>query len=190
MKKIVFLDRDGVLNYDSGYVYEVKNYLLLDGIKQGLRRLKFNDFNFIILTSQSGIGRNLYKESDYQKFMDYLIEDLKTAGIAILGTYYCPHHAEYGVSEYKKDCDCRKPKPGLILQAERVLGPFDYKSSWAIGDKARDLEMAKNASSDIRTILLPKNFGTIDEEPFVICRAADFKADDFIQAVNIILNSD
>ena len=189
MKKIVFLDRDGTINRDKGYTYKIEEYELLPGVKKGLENLIDKKFHIVILTSQSGIGRGMYSEEDYKKFAEHLIADLKNSGIKILGMYYCPHHPEEGIGEYKKDCHCRKPKPGLILEAEKDQGPFDYSNSWAIGDTVRDLEMAKNTHSDIKTILLPKNYGTTDNKPIEKSDFPDFKAENFEKAVKVILEN-
>lgn len=189
MKKIVFLDRDGTLNYDLDYVYKIEDYYLLDGVIEGLQKLIANDFNIVILSSQSGIGRGLYGKSEYEKFTKYMLEDLSAHNIEISGVYYCPHHAEHGLDEYKKICNCRKPRPGLIYKAEKELGPFDYSHSWAVGDKVRDLAMAKNANEKINTIILPRNYSTQEAEPIIKTKFADWQADNFFQAVNIILNN-
>lgn len=185
-KKVIFLDRDGTLNLDKGYTYKVEDYLLLDGVKAGLKRLVDAGFGLIILTSQSGIGRGMYTESQYREFMEHLQADLASAGVTVLGAFHCSHHAEHGQGEYKIDCDCRKPKPGLMRQAEKVLGPFDYEQSWAIGDSVRDLEMAKNAHPKIKTILLPKNFATEHKKPLEESDYPDYSVNNFLEAVAII----
>lgn len=187
MKKIVFLDRDGTLNLDKGYTYKLKDYKLLEGVKKGLKKLVENGFDLIVLTSQSGIGRGMYNEEDYKKFTDHFVNDLKSDGVEVLGIYHCPHHSEYGRGKYKIDCDCRKPKPGLMCCAAGVNGPFDYENSWAVGDSVRDLEMAKNFHIQIKTILIPKNYGTKFVEPVEQSNFSDYQVDNFQEAVNIIL---
>ena len=189
MKRIIFLDRDGTLNRDDDYAHKVEDYELLSGVKDGLKRLQNAGYDFIILTSQSGIGRGMYTEADYSNFNSILINDLKDGGINILSTYFCPHHVEYGLGKYKVDCVCRKPKPGLLMQAEKDYGPFDYKSSWSIGDSARDIQMAKNVSSDINGIIIPKNYGTKSVKPLDHSTKVDFMAKNFLEAVEIILNN-
>lgn len=185
---MIFLDRDGTLNRDKGYTYKIEDYELLPGVKTGIKKLLDNGYHIVILTSQSGIGRGMYTEADYQKFTKHLLKDLQTDSMEILGIYYCPHHPEEGIHEYKKECNCRKPQPGLLLQAENEHGPFDYEHSWAIGDAVRDLEMAKNTHQGITTILVPKNYGTADSKPLEESDMPDFKAQNFSEAVAIILN--
>lgn len=186
-KKIIFLDRDGTLNVDEGYTYQLEKYQLLDGVKEGLKKLTDQGFKLVILTSQSGIGRGMYSEAEYGAFMDRLLGDLRSAGVEVLGSYHCPHHAEHGIGDYKKDCDCRKPKPGLVHQAEKDHGPFDYEASWSIGDSVRDLEMTTNAHPNIRTVLLPKNYGTEYVKPMEDSAVPNFKAQNFLEAAEIIL---
>lgn len=188
MKKVIFLDRDGTLNHDRGYTHKVEDYKLLEGVKEGLKRLADAGFSFVILTSQSGIGRGMYDESAYKKYVDHLLDDLKASNVHVAGVYHCPHHAEQGIGGYKVDCDCRKPKPGLLNKAEEELGPFDYKNSWSIGDAVRDLEASKAKHAGIRTILLPKNFGTEDEKKIEESDFPDYKAKNFLEAVDIILS--
>jgi len=181
------LDRDGTLNLDTGYTYNHHDYKLLPGVKEGLKRLVEAGYELFVLTNQSGIGRGIYADKDCRKFNDWLSNDLGEAGVVFQGFYYCPHHPTQGMGKLKKDCDCRKPKPGLIFQAESAHGPFDFGNSWAIGDKPRDLEMAKKASDKIRTILVPKNFGVAAEESIAPAGFADYQASDFLEAVNIIM---
>jgi len=189
MKKAIFLDRDGTLNRDEGYTYKIQDYELLPRVKDGLKKLQEAGYSLYILTSQSGIGRSMYDEPDYNKFMNHLLEDLRSESIEIAATYFCPHHPEKAKGDYKIDCECRKPKSGLLKNCEEDHGPFDYRQSWAIGDGLRDIEMAKNIDSAIRGILLPKNFETKSEKAIKDedRKKVDFVASNFFEAVEIIL---
>ncbi len=134
MARYVFLDRDGTLVRDPGYVHRISDYELLDGVADGLRRLQAAGYGLAIVTNQSGIGRGLFTEADFHAFQKHLIADLERQGVRIEATFYCPHAPE-------ADCACRKPRPGLFEQAAKHLGA-DLPQCWMIGDSARDAEAA------------------------------------------------
>lgn len=135
MNKVIFLDRDGTLNEDPGYVHKVEDFKLLPGAIEALNLLK-KDFKFIIISNQSGIGRGYYKEEDFHKFNNKLIEELGKQNIKIEKTYFCPHTAE-------ENCDCRKPNIRFIKEAEKEFD-IDTSSSWVIGDHTCDVLLGKN----------------------------------------------
>jgi len=138
MVKAIFLDRDGTLNHDYGYVNKVEDFKLLPGVKEGLKELS-KEFIFIIITNQSGLNLKIYKEEDMIKFNEKLIDELKKEKIEIKKIYYCPHTPE-------ENCDCRKPSTKYIKQAERELN-IDVKQSWVIGDRPSDAEMGIKAGA-------------------------------------------
>lgn len=135
MNRAVILDRDGVLNWDPGYVYKIEDFKLLPGVIQALTLLK--DFKFIIVTNQSGIGRGYYTEEDFHKFNNHLVNELKKHNITIEKTYFCPHSPE-------QSCDCRKPNPKFIKKAEKEFD-LDLKESFMIGDHPHDIGFGKKA---------------------------------------------
>lgn len=136
MSKAIFLDRDGVINEDPGYVHKIKDLKFYPGIFKALNLLK-KEFIFIIITNQSGIGRGYYTEDDFHKFNSKVVNELKKQKIEIKKTYYCPHHPD-------EKCSCRKPNISSIKQAEKEFN-IGLKSSWVIGDHPHDIEMGKNA---------------------------------------------
>ncbi len=139
MKKIkaLFLDRDGVINYDPGYVYRIEDFEFMPGIFEALAGFMMLGYEIFVVTNQSGIGRGYYSEDDFAKLSKYMIDEFKSHGIEIKKIYHCPHTPI-------DDCNCRKPKPGMILQA---LDEFNIslKDSLMIGDKPSDLESARRA---------------------------------------------
>ncbi len=137
MKRFVFLDRDGTLVRDPGYVHRLEDYELLPGVVEGLRRLRAAGFELAIVTNQSGIGRGLFDEADFQRFQEHLLADLAQQGVPIAGTFHCPHRPE-------EHCPCRKPLPGLLERARDELGA-DLETSWMIGDSERDVDAAAAA---------------------------------------------
>jgi D-glycero-D-manno-heptose 1,7-bisphosphate phosphatase len=150
--KAVFLDRDGVINKDPGYVHKIEDFELYSDAIKALKLLK--DFKLIIVSNQSGIGRGYYKEEDFHKFNTHLTEELKKQGIKIEKTYFCPHHPDI-------KCDCRKPNIKFIKQAEKEFN-LDLKNSFMIGDHPHDIEFGQKAG--LRSIYLTTGHGIKHKE--------------------------
>ena len=134
----VFLDRDGTINVEKNYLYKIDDFEYLDGVKEGLRILQNAGFKLIIVTNQSGIARGYYGEEDYKKLEKWMLDDLEKSGIHITASYYCPHHPDAKVDNYRIDCACRKPKLGMYEKAIMEHN-IELDGSVAIGDKLRDL---------------------------------------------------
>ena len=144
MNKAIFFDRDGVLNEEVGYLFEIEKFKWIDGAKETIKLCNEKNFLAVVVTNQSGVARNFYTEDDVKKIHDFMQEELKKIDARIDAFYYCPHHPEGVVEKYKKICDCRKQKPGMILQAAKDFD-IDLKNSILFGDSQRDLDAAKNA---------------------------------------------
>lgn len=136
--KAIFLDRDGTINKDFGYTYKTENLQFLDGAIEGLKNLYKNGYKLIIITNQSGIGRNFYNIKEYTKFTEYMLKQLKEYGIIIEKVYYCPHVET-------DNCECRKPNLGLFYQAIQEYD-IDLDTSYAIGDRTRDIEICNHTN--------------------------------------------
>ena len=134
-RPFVFLDRDGTLIEDRGYVHRIADYAPLPGAYEAVRALRAAGFGAAIVTNQSGIGRGFYGEDDYARFTAHLCADFAAHGAALDGAYHCPHLPDAG-------CDCRKPRPGLIRRAAREL-EIDLARSWVIGDQESDVALAR-----------------------------------------------
>ncbi len=160
MKKIIFLDRDGVINVDTGYTYKIEDFQFEKKAVGGLGKLREKGFEFIIVTNQSGIGRGYYSESDYQKFNDYVVAQLEKNGIQVLKSYYSPFHPE-GIGKYKKASRCRKPGTGMLEQAFTDF-EIDKKNSWMIGDKWADVKAGFDFG--IKSILVKTGKGGRSDE--------------------------
>ena len=143
--KVAFLDRDGVINKDNGYVHQISKFVFLKGVKKGLKILSKNKYLIIIVTNQSGIGRKLYSENDFKKLSKYMCKIISKAGSNIDDIYYCPHHPSKAFGTYKKNCNCRKPKPGMILEAIKNWS-VNKNKSFMIGDKNSDKIAAKKSN--------------------------------------------
>jgi D,D-heptose 1,7-bisphosphate phosphatase len=152
LKKAVFLDRDGIINKDLGYVYKPADFSFVPGFPELAHRLKKLDYLLIVVTNQSGVARGYFSELDVSVFHQKIQgELLARVGVAIDRFYICPHHPDGIVKEYSFECLCRKPKTGLIDMALKQ-DTIDMNRSFLIGDKASDIELAIN--SDIKGIQL------------------------------------
>ena len=136
-RPFVFLDRDGTLVRDPGYVHRLEDYSLLPGVVTGLRLLRTAGFHLAIVTNQSGIARGFYRESNFSEFQAHLEADLARQGVRIAGSFFCPHLPEVG-------CDCRKPAPGMLFAARDQLAA-DLSASFVIGNHWTDVETAQAA---------------------------------------------
>lgn len=135
--KCFFLDRDGVINKDKGYTYKVKDLKLLTHISKIIKHLNKRKFLIIIVTNQSGIGRGYYSEKQFNYFNEKLVKRLEKKNAHIDDIFFCPHHPFYGKKNYKKNCRCRKPNNGMLLDAIQKWG-INTKKSFMIGDKLTD----------------------------------------------------
>jgi D-glycero-D-manno-heptose 1,7-bisphosphate phosphatase len=137
--KAAFLDRDGVINEDFGYVGKIENFKFKEGIFELLKLLHELGYALFIVTNQSGIARGYYSEEDFYKLTEWMKNELKKRGIEIKDVEFCPHHPDF-----TGECECRKPKPGMILNlAEKYK--IDLKDSIMIGDSESDVKACKNA---------------------------------------------
>ncbi len=141
MKKnrAVFLDRDGVINEDFGYVHKIEDFHIYDEVFPALKKLQDAGFKLIVITNQSGIGMGYYTEEDFKKVNKYMLKMLKERGINIDKVYYCPHHPEGTVPEYRIKCNCRKPGTEMIKRGVKDFN-IDTTKSFLIGDKETDIE--------------------------------------------------
>ena len=137
--KAAFLDRDGVINVDHGYVSRVEDFEFQEGIFELFEILQNMGFVLFVVTNQSGIARGYYSLEDFLNLSEYMLSELKNRGVEIKEIAYCPHHPDI-----TGECECRKPKPGMILDLASRYG-IDLKSSILIGDKQSDIDAGKNA---------------------------------------------
>lgn len=158
----LFLDRDGVLIKDNGYICSPKQVLLLPGVAEALARVNRSGVPVIVITNQSGIARGWLSESDLQAIHARLDQLLANAGAHVDRYYYCPHHPEFGQGEYRQRCGCRKPAPGLLLQAARDFS-LDLGHSFLVGDRLSDLQAG--AAAGCHTILVRTGLGHRWPEP-------------------------
>ncbi|MAF92248.1 MAG: HAD family hydrolase [Bdellovibrionota bacterium] len=175
-KKIVFLDRDGTIIEDKIYLNDPEQIHYLDDVFEALQLLHKNGYEFVIVTNQSGIPRGLVQEENLHKIHQIIADDYKKHDVPILGFYYAPHLPD-------SDHPLRKPDTGMLKAAEADHGPFDYESSWMIGDRMTDVECGHRMGC--KSIFL-----TITEDPKESkFAAAEYETDNLLDAAKFILNS-
>ena len=152
--KTVFLDRDGVINKEVGYLHKIQDFEFIDGVFEACLYFQSLNYQIIVVTNQSGIGRGYYDEDAFHVINNWMLEQFKNKRIEILDVFFCPHDPE-------SNCDCRKPKPGMFNQANEKHD-IDMEKSWMIGDKEADVAAANSAG--IKNTILVKSGHTIDEE--------------------------
>jgi D-glycero-D-manno-heptose 1,7-bisphosphate phosphatase len=135
----LFLDRDGVINIDHAYVCKPENFEFVDGIFELCRSAKQHGFLIFVVTNQAGIGRGYYTEQDFLKLTEWMHGIFNAEGANIDQVYYCPTHPEHGIGKYKVASVCRKPSPGMILQAADEFD-VDLSKSILVGDKEKDIQ--------------------------------------------------
>lgn len=138
-KPAVFLDRDGVINKDNGYVSQIDDFEFIEGVIEACLALKEKGYLIVVVTNQSGIARGFFSEEQFHTLTEWMDWSMADRGVELDGIYYCPHHSEEGQGEFKIDCDCRKPKAGMLLNAIEDL-EIDVETSILIGDKVSDLQ--------------------------------------------------
>lgn len=167
MKKLkdypaIFLDRDGVVNKDIGYFTDPTELIIPSSSINGLRRLYKAGFKLIIITNQSGIARGLMTEKDVRFLHNIIFTILKKYQIILTGIIYCPHHPTDGTGEYTKECECRKPSPGMIIEAAQKFN-IDLKKSYLVGDRFSDIQAGINAGLK-SSILIKSKHKILDHE--------------------------
>ena len=142
--KALFLDRDGVINKNYGYVFSMKNFVWLKNVKKAIRYAYLKKYLIIIVTNQSGVARGLYSENDIRKLHYEINKQLKIKNCKVHDFFYCPYHPKYGNKKYKRNSYLRKPNPGMILKAIKKWN-INRNKSLMIGDKEIDMIAAKKA---------------------------------------------
>ncbi|WP_088536648.1 D-glycero-beta-D-manno-heptose 1,7-bisphosphate 7-phosphatase [Geobacter sp. DSM 9736] len=155
-KRAVFLDRDGTINVDTDYVHRAEDFEFIPGAPEAIRLLKEAGLVVVVVTNQSGIGRGYYDEEALADLHRYLDTELAPVGASIDAYYFCPHHPEHAVGDYRVDCSCRKPLPGMLEQAACDLD-LDLRRSFMVGDKLSDVEAGLQAGC--RTLLVRTGYG-------------------------------
>ena len=151
-KPAVFLDRDGVLSVEKSYVCTLDDLEIFPYVRECVRKIKEKGYYVIVVTNQSGVARGLFSEEVLQEMNSYLIEETGVDAV-----YYCPHYPNGKLEKYRKECNCRKPKTGMVEKACQEF-QIDVKKSYMVGDRASDILLGQNAG--LTTVLVESGYGT------------------------------
>jgi D-glycero-D-manno-heptose 1,7-bisphosphate phosphatase len=152
MNKALFLDRDGIINIDYGYVHKIENFEFVDGIFELCQLAISKGYQIFVITNQAGIARGYYDKQTFEALSQWMVSKFKEQNVSIGKVYYCPHHPDKGVNEFVMSCDCRKPEPGMIMQAQQEYS-IALADSIFIGDKISDMQAASNAGIQTRILV-------------------------------------
>ena len=182
----VFIDRDGTINEQMGYVNHISRFVLLPGSAEGIRLLNRHQYLAIIVSNQSGVARGYFPMELIERIHGHMQDLLAKKGANIDGIFFCPHYPRGVVPEYSMECDCRKPRTGLVQKACEEFD-IDMKNSYVIGDRFSDIELAER--SNLQGIMVKTGYGLGDIE-YVLPRKP-FKplhiAQDLLHAVRWII---
>ena len=142
--KALFLDRDGVINVDHGYVHRAEQFEFRAGIFELVREARIRGYRVVVVTNQAGIGRGYYTEGDFQHLSAWMMSEFEAQGAPLDRIYHCPDHPEFGIGRYRRESTHRKPAPGMLLQARDELG-LSLEQSILVGDKESDIEAGLRA---------------------------------------------
>jgi len=165
--KALFLDRDGVVNIDHGYISSFERFEFIYGVFEACLNFQADGYKIIIITNQSGIARGYFSPTEFEELTNWMCQQFAARGVKITAVYHCPHHPSEGLSPFVKDCQCRKPKPGLLLNAISEHG-IDPNLSIMVGDRYSDILAAASAGVKHKVLVRSgelvcnQDFGLVD----------------------------
>ncbi len=186
-RRAIFLDRDGVLNEEVGYITEIAQLRLFDFAAEAVRLINESGRPAIVATNQAGVARGHFTEDFLAQLHAQMKLSLLQQGARLDAVYYCPHHPEFGGPPYLRDCDCRKPRPGMI---ERAAGDFDLDPNecFMIGDRYSDIEMGHAAGARSVIVMTGRGLEEYQTEHKLWPRQPDHVAENLLEAVKWILS--
>lgn len=184
----VFIDRDGTISEEVGYINHISRFEIYPWSAQAIRNLNQNGFKTIVVTNQAGVARGYFKEDMVIKVHEKLRAEMIQAGAHFDAIYYCPHHPSVGESPYRQDCNCRKPKPGMLLRAVEEF-KVDLSQSFVIGDRYGDIELAHNAGAHSIFVLSGYGLGEYEYQRQSWELQPTWVAKNLLEASEIILNA-
>ncbi len=186
LRPVVFLDRDGTLNEEVGYIHDVSNLNLIDGAAAAVKRLNDAGVAAVLVTNQSGVARGYYAEDHILKLHERLVALLGAHGAKLDALYYCPHLPEGSVAPFNCFCSCRKPEKGMVEVALTEHPELDSTKAYVVGDKATDVELAQRFGG--KGVLVTTGYGQeVLDGKYQWLVQPDFIAPDITQAIDWIL---
>jgi D-glycero-D-manno-heptose 1,7-bisphosphate phosphatase len=185
-RRAIFMDRDGTVCEEVGYVNHLSRVRLLPRSAEAIRLANQAGFQTVLVTNQAGVARGYFDEDLVHEVHDHLRHLLAEAGARLDGIYYCPHHPEVGAPAYRRACDCRKPKPGMLRRAEEEMG-IDLARSYVVGDTVKDLGVARGVGAAAVLVLTGYGRGELEHQSEGWTLKPDHVAEDLLDAVRWIL---
>jgi D-glycero-D-manno-heptose 1,7-bisphosphate phosphatase len=186
MKRALFIDRDGTISEEIGYVNHPSRYRIFPYSAEAIKLLNDAGWLAILVTNQAGVARGYFTEDVIGMVHEILVKGLAEGGAKLDAIYYCPHHPSVGEPPYRTECNCRKPKPGLIHRAAQEFN-IDLSSSWMVGDRYSDCELARNAGTHAAFVMSGYGRGEWEYQREKWNREPDLLAEDLLDAVKKIL---
>jgi D-glycero-D-manno-heptose 1,7-bisphosphate phosphatase len=187
MKRAVFIDRDGTLSEEVGYINHPSRFRLFSYAAPAIRHLNENGWLAILTTNQAGVARGYFSEEMIETVHRNMTSELERGAARLDAIYYCAHHPSVGEPPYRFECDCRKPRPGLIYRAAKDL-EVDLAASWMVGDRYSDIELARNAGVKSAFVLSGYGRGEWEHQRQGWREQPDLVAEDLLTAVTAIVN--
>lgn len=188
-RRAVFIDRDGTISEEVGYVNHPSRYRVFPFAAEAIRLLNEAGWLAVLVTNQAGVARGYFREDVITAVHDLLARELERYGARLDAVYYCPHHPSVGEPPYRADCDCRKPKPGLITRAA-AEHDIDLGWSWMVGDRHGDVELARNAGVRSALVLTGYGRGEFEYQRDSWQCEPDLIAENLLEAARAILRRD
>lgn len=184
----VFIDRDGTISEEVGYINHPSRFRVFPYASSAIKLLNDRGWLAVIITNQAGVARGYFSETMIQTVHDNLEKSLRDKGARVDGIYYCAHHPSVGEPPYRQDCDCRKPKPGLVNRAAKDLD-IALERSWMVGDRYSDIELARNAGVHAALVLSGYGRGEWESQRGSWEHQPDLVSEDLLEAVRSITSS-
>jgi D-glycero-D-manno-heptose 1,7-bisphosphate phosphatase len=182
----VFIDRDGTISEEVGYINHPSRFRVFPYTAEAIKLLNDEGWLAIVITNQAGVARGYFSESMIKTVHDNLLREVGGKGARVDAIYYCAHHPSVGEPPYRQDCDCRKPKPGLVNRACKDLD-IELEQSWMVGDRYGDVELAHNAGIRSAFVLSGYGRGEWENQRSQWKQQPDLVAENLLEAVKSIL---
>jgi len=182
----VFIDRDGTINVEAGYINTYDNFVMFDFVPQAIRLLNIHNIQAVVVTNQAGVGRGYFDEDHVRFMLDSMRDELSSKGAELDGIYYCPHHKSSKEAKYAVDCNCRKPKTGMAEMAFEEL-EIDESNMFMIGDKNGDMKFGRAIGATTIMVMTGYGKGEYEAESETWDHQPDYVVENLLEAVYIVL---